>query len=190
MSASLALIMAGCGGVDDAVSTDGDSVAAEVTEPMTDPEPTEPDVDHSAPTGSDTPAVTSDDGAKPDSDGSAGSATAIVTFVDDGSTREFVLDECITSDTTPGNFVEVGPDGAMSVHGRDDGWELQLSVLSDANGDLVNFSYLTDGGDVDYQLGDLVFAVSGNSVTASADADIYQTFDVEESIPLTFDVAC
>lgn len=125
-------------------------------------------------------------------DGGAGSRTGTVTFVDDGTTRTFDLDECFTSDTDPGRFASgVAPEGAMSVHGTDsDGWELNLSVMPDADGTAVNFSFLTDGVDADYQLGDLTYSVDGNTVTASATSDIYQTLSETESIPLTFDVTC
>lgn len=100
------------------------------------------------------------------------------------------LDECHTSNTAPGTYVNVGPEGAFAAHGvLDDGWELQLSVLPDANGDLVNFSFITNGDDTDYQLGNLTYEVDGGNVAASA-SDIYQTTGEEEAIPLSFDVTC
>lgn len=148
-----------------------------------------PDVGSTTTAVSDSTAPTSEPvGSVPD--GSEGVGSATVTFEDDGSTLEFVLDECYTSNTAPGNFVNVGPEGAFASHGvLDDGWELQLSMIPDANGDMTNFSFLTDGGDNDYQLGNLTFEVDGATVTASATSDIYQTSD-EEAIPLSFDVAC
>lgn len=124
-------------------------------------------------------------------DTAEGPGTAIVTFEDDGSTLEFALNECFTSNTAPGKFVNVGPEGAFSSHGvLDDGWELQLSMLPDANGDMKNLSFLTDGDQADYQLGDLTFEVDGAMVTASATSDIYQTFGETEAIPLSFTVTC
>ncbi len=124
-------------------------------------------------------------------DSSAGAGTAVVTFEEDGSTIEFVLDECTTSNTRPGNFVNVGPEGAFTSHGvLDDGWELQLSMIPDATGSVLNLSFLTDGDQTDYQLGDLTYEVDGGDVTASATSDIYQTLSEEEAIPLSFEVSC
>lgn len=114
-----------------------------------------------------------------------------MTFEEDGSTIEFVLDECTTSNTRPGNFVNVGPEGAFTSHGvLDDGWELQLSMIPDATGSVLNLSFLTDGDQTDYQLGDLTYEVDGGDVTASATSDIYQTLSEEEAIPLSFEVSC
>lgn len=138
--------------------------------------------------------VTSDDQSAPDTDDAAGTsaARAVVTFEADGSTREFELDECYTSVTDPGRFATSGDDkGSFASHGIDaDGWELQLSVLPDASGGSINMSFLTDGENTDYQLGNLEYDVADNVVTASAASDIYQTFDEEEAIPLSFVVTC
>lgn len=135
------------------------------------------------------PATEAGDSAPGDS--SAGAGTAVVTFEEDGSTLEFVLDECTTSNTAPGNFVNVGPEGAFTSHGvLDDGWELQLSMIPDATGSITNLSFLTDGDETDYQLGDLTYEVDGGDVTASATSDIYQTLSEEEAIPLSFEVSC
>ncbi len=143
--------------------------------------------------GSATPAsaeITSPPATEP-GDSSAGPGTAVVTFEEDGSTLEFALDECTTSNTAPGNFVNVGSEGAFTSHGMlDDGWELQLSMIPDATGSIINLSFLTDGDQTDYQLGDLTYEVDGGNVTASATSDIYQTLSEEEAIPLSFEVSC
>jgi hypothetical protein len=124
-----------------------------------------------------------------DSSMEAGNAT--VTFEEDGTTLEFALDECYTHNNAPDNFVNVGPEGAFASHGvRDDGWELQLSLIPDANGEMVNFSFLTDGSETDYELGNLTFEVDGSTVAASATSDIFQTLGTEEAVPLSFAVTC
>ncbi len=151
----------------------------------------EPDVGSTTTAVSDSTVPTSEPVDSAPEGNSEGAGTATVTFEEDGNTLEFALDECFTSNTAPGNFVNVGPEGAFSSHGvREDGWELSLSVIPDANGEMVNFSFLTDGSETDYELGNLTFEVDGATVTASATSNIYQTLDTEEEIPLSFDVAC
>jgi len=94
---------------------------------------------------------------------------AVVTFEEDGSTIEFVLDECTTSNTRPGNFVNVGPEGAFTSHGvLDNGWELQLSMIPDATGSIINLSFLTDGDEIDYQLGNLTYEVNGGGAASTS----------------------
>jgi hypothetical protein len=164
-------VVAACGSSDDGAE---DPNAGSVTTSVTDET-----------VASDEPAESTPDEA------SDGAGTATVTFEEDGTTLEFPLDECHTSNTAPGNYVNVGPEGAFSSYGElDDGWELQLSVLPDANGKMINLSFLSDGADAYYQLEDLTFEVDGGHVTASASSDIYQTFDETEAIPLSFDVNC
>lgn len=165
--------MVACGGADDEA---GDDTLA----------PTATDA-------SDTTVVTPDEPVDPEPDNaSEGRGTATVTFEEDGSTLEFALDECYTSNTNPGNFVNVPPEGAFASHGvLDDGWELQLSMFPGASGDMLNLSFLTDGDQIDYGLQeDFTYEVDGGNFTASATSDIYQTFDEEEAIPLSFDVSC
>lgn len=176
------LFLSACGG-DDADSTQSTATTVASVAVSSSTAPPQPATSAAGTT------VAADAGA---GDNGAGSRTGTVTFVDDGTTRTFDLDECFTSDSDPGRFASgVASEGAMSVHGTDsEGWELNLSVMPDADGTAVNFSFLTDGVDADYQLGDLTYSVDGNTVTASANSDIYQTLSETESIPLTFDVTC
>lgn len=178
----LALLIAACGSGDANVEVDDSSLATTVSEATASTAAT----DDSATT------IPVDDTVETTASASGGSGSATVTFLDDGTTLDFALEECFTSDTVPGNFAAgVAPEGAFSVYGTSpDGWELNLAVLPDANGKQINFSFLTNGDDINYELGNLEYAVDGGSVSASSVADIYQTFDEVEEESLEFEVSC